>query len=166
MSNKEYVIEASDLICNYSYEENSVKGIRLSELKIPRVGVTVIFGRSGSGKSTLLSLLSGTRKPTSLGENALLRLNSITKETQFDLLKDNLSAKGRLGFVFQEPHLIKQISAKSNAENASRFLSNKSEVIDTLSLYQDFELEDVIKQRSDTLSGGQAQRVAIIEHWR
>ena len=118
MSNNEYIIEANDLICNYSDEKKSIKGVKLSELKIPRVGITVIFGRSGSGKSTLLSLLSGTRKPTRLLESSRLRLNSPSDDKEFNLLKDNLSAKGRLGFVFQEPHLIKQISAKSNAENA------------------------------------------------
>ena len=162
MSNNEYIIEANDLICSYSDEKKSIKGVKLSELKIPRVGITVIFGRSGSGKSTLLSLLSGTRKPTRLLKSSRLSLNCPSDDKEFNLLKDNLSAKGRLGFVFQEPHLIKQISAKSNAENASMFLSNKSELINVSSLYQDYDLEDVIEQRSDTLSGGQAQRVAII----
>ena len=79
-----------------------------------------------------------------------------------DLLRDNFLARGRIGFVFQEPHLIKRISARSNAETAGRFLggANYNENINKLS--SEFLLEEVIDQRADTLSGGQAQRVAVI----
>ena len=162
MDAKDNIIQANNLCCNYSVDEAEIKGILVDKLLIPRVGITSIIGVSGSGKSTLLSLLSGARRPTQLQKNSRLEFIEETDGATLDLLRDNFLARGRIGFVFQEPHLIKRISARSNAETAGRFLggANYNENINKLS--SEFLLEEVIDQRADTLSGGQAQRVAVI----
>ena len=72
MSNKDYILQANNLCCNYSVNEAEIKGILVDKLLIPRVGITSIIGVSGSGKSTLLSLLSGARRPTQFQENSRL----------------------------------------------------------------------------------------------
>ena len=158
----EYVLEASNLTCDYSNSDDKIRGVVVDHVAIPRVGVTVIVGPSGCGKSTLLSLLSGIRQPTAEQAKAKLIFSDVENGQTFNLLENNRAAVGRLGYVFQEPHLIKDISAKSNAEIAQKLLRVKDTLFDVLELAKEFELNDVINQRSDTLSGGQAQRVAIV----
>ena len=157
-----YVLEAANLTCNYSSSDDRIRGIVVDHVAIPRVGVTVIVGPSGCGKSTLLSLLSGIRQPTSEQAKAKLIFSDSENGQTFNLLKNNRAAVGRLGYVFQEPHLIKDISAKSNAEIAQKLLRVEDTPFDVLELAKEFELDEIINQRSDTLSGGQAQRVAIV----
>lgn len=159
---KKFVLEASDLICNYSEKTDQIRGVVVDRIAIPRVGITVIVGPSGCGKSTLLSLLSGIRKPTDTTEKSKLVFNDSEVSSSRDLLNDNRAAEGRLGYVFQEPHLIKDISARSNAEIAQKLLKIQHSPFDVEKLATEFELGDVIDQRSDTLSGGQAQRIAIV----
>ena len=162
MTSKDYILHAKDLICNYSSSEGPIKGVTVEKLRIPRVGVTVIVGASGSGKSTLLSLLSGTRRPTVVKKSSKLTFFDTSTDAEIDLIGDNAAAKGRLGFVFQEPYLIKEISGRSNAEIAAEFLKNNNEQLGVEELSKEFGVHAVLDQRADTLSGGQAQRIAII----
>ena len=159
---REYVLEASDLICNYSDNDSQIRGVMVDRVTIPRVGITVIVGPSGCGKSTLLSLLSGIRKPTTVTQYSELIFNGREFGDKRDLLSNNRAAEGRLAYVFQEPHLIKDISARSNAEIAQKLLNIQYSPFDVEKLANEFELNEVIDQRSDTLSGGQAQRIAIV----
>ncbi len=162
MSEEQYIIQANNLRCDYSIDDAVVKGVVIDKLLIPRVGVTSIIGPSGSGKSTLLSLLSASRRPTFVEENS--KLNFVVSSTfqKLDLLKDNFSAKGRMGFVFQEPYLIKQISVRSNAQIASKFIGNSRRLLSIGDLSSEFGVSSMMSQRADTLSGGQAQRVSVI----
>ena len=162
MMDQDYVIEANNLACDYSEDSDVTKGIVLAQVKIPRVGVTVIVGPSGSGKSTLLSLLSGIRKPSEQSEGAKLNFYDFEENIELNLLESKSARKAKLGFVFQEPHLIKEISARSNAGIASHLLNRKNNIVDADRLAHDFGVNQVIEQRADTLSGGQAQRIAIV----
>ena len=159
---KEFVLKASDLVCNYSDDSAEIRGVVVDHVVVPRTGVTVIVGPSGCGKSTLLSLLSGIRKPTNITRKTELTFKDREGLNELNLLKNNRAAEGLLGYVFQEPHLIKDISAKSNAEIAQKLLDVKYSPFSVNELVSEFELSEVIDQRSDTLSGGQAQRVAIV----
>ena len=157
----EFVLEAKDLICDYSLDGKDVRGVIVDGLKIPKVGVTVIFGSSGSGKSTLLSLIAGSRKPTQINATTSLKFSK-NDSVQIDLLQNNLASRGSFGFIFQEPNLIKSISARSNAEIAQRYVGESLSNPKIDELATEFEVLDVLEQRADTLSGGQAQRIAVI----
>ena len=156
-----FVLEAKELICDYSQDGNEVRGVIVDDLKIPKVGVTVIFGSSGSGKSTLLSLIAGSRKPTQINSKTFLKFSK-NSDIQADLIQNNLASRGSFGFIFQEPHLIKSISARSNAEIAQQFVGESTSKSKIDELAAEFEMLDVLEQRADTLSGGQAQRIAVI----
>ena len=156
-----FVLEAKELICDYSQDGNEVRGVIVDDLKIPKVGVTVIFGNSGSGKSTLLSLIAGSRKPTQINSKTFLKFSK-NSDIQADLIQNNLASRGSFGFIFQEPHLIKSISARSNAEIAQQFVGESTSKSKIDELAAEFEMLDVLEQRADTLSGGQAQRIAVI----
>ena len=157
-----FVLEAENLICNYSDDDGDVRGVVVEKLKIPKVGVTVIFGGSGSGKSTLLSLISGSRQPTLISDKSSLEFINNNSNDKADLIGNNLASRGYFGFIFQEPHLIKTISARSNAEIAQRYVGHDKNSLKIDELASEFEVLDVLSQRADTLSGGQAQRIAVI----
>ena len=112
----ETIITARKLGCDYSDENDATRrGIFIDKLDIPAVGITTIIGPSGSGKSTLLTLLSGIREPNKVSEDSVLQLHFDDKKDTLDLLKSNLLAAGKIGFVFQDANLIKEVSGYSNA---------------------------------------------------
>ena len=157
-----FVLEAEKLICDYSDSDGDVRGVVVEKLKIPKVGVTVIFGGSGSGKSTLLSIITGSRQPTQISDQTSLEFINNNSNDKIDLIGNNLASRGSFGFIFQEPHLIKTISARSNAEIAQRYVGHDKNSLKIDELASEFEVLDVLSQRADTLSGGQAQRIAVI----
>ena len=105
-----------------------------------------IIGASGSGKSTLLNLLTGFLKP----ESGQLKIN-------FD--------ESQIGIVLQESNLFPWLNVRQNIEFGYRFARNANSV-ENVKLHVDellakLGLLDLELKSIDTLSGGQAQRVAI-----
>lgn len=137
----------------------STKGIFVDSLAIPRVGITVITGKSGSGKSTLLGLLSRIREENAQSKNPLLKLHR--KNGDVSLLK-NEDIKGTMGFVFQEPHLIKNITVEANAELAFKAIGKSVSGSQIKELAKLFEIDHLWYEPASTLSGGQAQRLSVL----
>ena len=117
-----------------------------------------VVGPSGSGKSTFLHLAGTLDQPTS-GSIQLMG-------TEPGNLPQAELAKFRnknIGFVFQEHHLLPQLSALENvlipvvAEGAA----SQDAVDRAKSLLKRVELEHRIHHRPAALSGGEKQRVAV-----
>jgi ABC-type nitrate/sulfonate/bicarbonate transport system ATPase subunit len=108
-----------------------------------------ILGRSGSGKSTLLRVIAGLEKLTS---------GTVEWST------GNGVARPHTGVVFQQPLLMPWLTAGENVKFARRFAVNRQSFQPEYAqeLMHRFDLERVADQYPDQLSGGQAQRVAII----
>ena len=106
------------------------------DVDIPDTGVTGVFGESGSGKTTLLRCIAG------LDGDAGLPVH-----------------RRSIGYVFQEPGLFPHLDVRGNINYGARRANVRRVeapyVIDMLGL------EDLLDRRPDTLSGGEAQRVAI-----
>lgn len=123
---------------------------------IERADITVIFGKSGAGKTTVLNLLAGLLKPDAgtiqLGGRTLFDARSRV------FLKPE---KRGLGYVFQQPRLFSHLSVKNNLLFSSRFCRRAAppklfeRVVDLLGIGH------LLERRPNTLSGGEAQRVAI-----
>lgn len=151
------MIEALNLNKTYTIGENNVVcALENITLTINDGEMAFIMGKSGSGKSTLLHILSGLDKPDS---GRILYNN-----TDISLFSENELSTFRqayIGFVFQDYHLIPELTAEENIKYP--VLLNKksideeffSKLIDTL------ELSDRLKHLPSQLSGGQQQRVAI-----
>jgi sulfate transport system ATP-binding protein len=108
-----------------------------------------ILGRSGSGKSTLLRVIAGLEKLTS---------------GTVEWTGGNGSARPHTGVVFQQALLMPWLTAGENVMIAGRFAAHRKsfERSYATELLRRFELDRVADRYPDQLSGGQAQRVAII----
>lgn len=117
-----------------------------------------IMGPSGSGKTTLLNILGTLDVPTS-GEVALNGVNP------FSLSPDALARFRResVGFVFQDHHLLPQLTARENvllACLAGGRVSPQDEAR-AADLLARVGLADRAGHLPSELSGGERQRVAI-----
>jgi lipoprotein-releasing system ATP-binding protein len=121
-------------------------------------GALAIMGPSGSGKSTLLHILGTLERPTS----GSVQLGGIDP---FRLSDRELAAfrNERIGFVFQDHHLLPQCSALENVliPSIPRAAPQNSAESRARDLLQRVGLADRLEHRPAELSGGERQRVAI-----
>lgn len=117
-----------------------------------------IVGPSGSGKSTLLNILGTLDEPT-VGQVLLDGVNPFS-------LRPKALAKFRsekIGFVFQDHHLLPQCTALENVLVSRLALGSvsESEAARGSELLKDVGLEGRATHLPAELSGGERQRVAI-----
>ncbi|MEM1000751.1 MAG: ATP-binding cassette domain-containing protein [Bacteroidota bacterium] len=116
---------------------------------------TALYGPSGSGKSTLLRLLAGLDRPSegtiALGDT---RWNDAAKHQHLP------PGKRSVGLVFQDYALFPNLSVRQNLEFAQpKSLRDPAAISRLLEMAG---LEDLASRRPPELSGGQAQRVALM----
>lgn len=125
-------------------------------LNIKKGEISLISGVSGSGKSTLLAIIAGLSKPTN-GE-------VIIDETSISRLPENFSSRFRrenIGIIFQSFNLIPTLNVLDNILLPT-LIDKKdlnSRAIELLTTFQMLNKKDELAKN---LSGGEAQRVAII----
>ncbi len=125
-------------------------------LSIQQGEFIAIMGASGSGKSTLLQIL-GLLDGFDSG-SYLLFGEEIASKTP-DQLSDLRASK--LGFIFQQFHLLSRTDALFNVSLPSLYSSIEAPEKLAFSLLQKVGLEDRSHHKPNELSGGQQQRVAI-----
>ncbi|MBP5443615.1 MAG: ABC transporter ATP-binding protein [Treponema sp.] len=114
-----------------------------------------LVGPSGSGKSTILSMIAGLVKPEkSCGTKIILDGKDIT----------NLEpGKRNCGMVFQNPSLFLNMSVEDNVAYGliSRGMKKKEARKQAELFLEKFNMAGFAKRNPETLSGGEAQRVAL-----
>ncbi len=120
--------------------------------------VTVFKGPSGSGKTTLLSIVGAMAKPTA--GRVLVDGREITSLPERFLTQVR---RRTFGFIFQQFHLIRGISALENVMLPAYTTGEKHAALRerALRLLDLFGLAAKARSRIEWLSGGEAQRVAI-----
>lgn len=115
--------------------------------------VTAIFGASGSGKSTLLNIIAGITKPDT-------GFVAIDNECLLDTSrKINMPIHQRnIGFVFQDARLFPHLTVEKNLTYGANANSQSIPFDDIVRL---MEIQALLKQKPQALSGGEKQRVAL-----
>lgn len=119
-----------------------------------------IMGPSGSGKSTLLYALAGIDLPT----EGSVEIDGTDLATlgEAELARFRLE---RLGFVFQQPHLLEGCTLRENAlmpalwrDRAGRRVAAEA----TATRLAELGIDEVADQDAGTVSGGQRQRAGLV----
>ena len=120
-------------------------------LKINEGELFALLGTNGAGKTTTIKMLSTLILPTE-GEIKILGL---------DIVKDRQKIKEILNVSPQETAIAPNLSVKENLEFMAGVyqIPKKEEKIDEL--VKLFKLEEVLKQKAKTLSGGWQRKVSI-----
>jgi len=150
------VLAAKHLAKSYQQGKNTVQALHDVSLSAELGEFIMITGESGSGKSTLLKLCGALDTPDA-GELLLFGENTGgMSERDLATLR-----REKLGFIFQNFHLMPVLTVLENIEYAFKLRRIKSDLSAAKSLLEQVGLGDKINAIANTLSGGQMQRVAI-----
>jgi putative ABC transport system ATP-binding protein len=114
-----------------------------------------ITGPSGSGKSTLVNLLGCLDRPT----DGTLHIDGVEVQTMSGTELDRFRAD-KVGFIFQQFHLIPYLSALENVILAQYFHSMTDEA-EAKAALERVGMGDRAQHLPSELSGGEQQRVCI-----
>ncbi len=134
------------------------RAISSLDLNLPEFHTLALIGPSGGGKSTLLRLIAGLEHPDS-GWIAFDDAPIVFEETAL------LKHRRKLGIVFQSWNLFPHLTALENIclpLFRVHGLSREEAEARSFELLKRFELDKHAHKKPFALSGGQAQRVALI----
>jgi putative ABC transport system ATP-binding protein len=152
------LIEFCNLQKLYGAGNTEVRALWNVNLAIQRGEYCAIMGPSGSGKSTAMNMIGCLDRPTA-GDYYFDRQNVAT-------LDDRTLASIRnqkIGFVFQQFHLLPQLTARENVELPMIYggVAKADRHQRAVAALERVGLGDRLNNRPTQLSGGQQQRVAI-----
>lgn len=129
------------------------------DLTLSRGASAAVVGPSGCGKTTLLNIIGTLDTPTS-------GTVTIAGSDTAGLSERERAAfrARRIGFVFQEHHLLAQCSAIENVliPTLAKGIDRSGTAVRAAELLDRVGLKDRMHHKPDALSGGQRQRVAIV----
>ncbi len=123
-------------------------------LEIPKGGTVVIQGPSGSGKSTLLRLIAGLEIPD---RGQILLDDQLASSPEF-LLPPH---QREVGMLFQNNALWPHMNVYQNIAFGLKGLERDQSAERTQQIMGAMEILELAKRFPNTLSGGQARRVAL-----
>lgn len=142
----------------YGMGDTTVHALAGVDLTIEQGEYCAIMGASGSGKSTMMNVIGCLDRPTE--GQYYLDGQDVAQLSDRDLAH---TRNQKLGFVFQQFHLLPQLSALENVMLPMVYASvptaeRKERATDALIRVG---LKNRLQNRPNQLSGGQQQRVAI-----
>lgn len=154
----ENIIEITNLYKTYTVKgAEPLNAIDDLSLNVKEGEFVAIKGVSGSGKTTLLNIIGTLDSPTKGSVKILGKEISKMKPGQLAAFRND-----NIGFVLQDFALIPYNTGYENIEVPLLFTHKKinhKEMIEKIA--KDIEIENLLKQKVNTMSGGQKQRVAI-----
>ena len=152
------MIEVMDLEKTFSNGAVATRVLKEVSFRIAEGEYVSIMGASGTGKSTLMNILGCLDKPT----GGVYRLDGVEVKGLEDKDLSRLRNR-RIGFVFQQFHLLARSSALKNVMLPLVYSDDYPEDAEqrATKMLESVGLADRIHFRPHELSGGQQQRVAI-----
>lgn len=156
---KKVILKSENLCKSFANEGVQNHVLDNIDLSIYEGDFTVIMGSSGSGKSTLLYSLSGMDMPTSG--------RVFYGDTELTALSEKKMAELRskeFGFVFQQVHLVSNLSLMENILVPGYMDKSKTTAAvkeKALELLKKMNIENAKDRLPAQVSGGEAQRAAI-----
>lgn len=141
------MIQITNLTKKYK-EKIAVNNINLT---IKEGELFALLGTNGAGKTTTIKMLSTLILPTE-GE---------IKIAGYDIAKDSVKIKEIVNVSPQETAIAPNLTVKENLDFMAGVykIKNKNEKIDEL--VKTFKLQEVLKQKAKTLSGGWQRKLSI-----
>ena len=162
MSDYANIIEIKDV--KFQYINPGPTVLDIENLSICKGERVAIIGPSGSGKTSLFRMINGYIKP----DSGYIKILDYKYNINTSLPR---SISRRIGFIFQDFNLIDRATVFQNVlfgrlgmvnPLLSLFgLFSKKDKTATMRAIEDVSLTEYADQRTDKLSGGQMQRVAI-----
>ena len=157
------LLEMHNICKDYPQGRDVFHALKNVDLQVEEGDYIAIMGRSGSGKTTLMNIIgcldTATSGSYSLdGEDIACR-----SEDQLADLRNR-----SLGFVFQSYHLLPRLTAQENVALPLLYagVDKKTRLERAAAELEKMGLGDKLSSRPNQLSGGQCQRVAIVNHPR
>jgi branched-chain amino acid transport system ATP-binding protein len=142
-------------VSNLTVHHGAICAVNQVSLAVPTGKMAAIIGSNGAGKTTLLRALSGLNKPTS----GVVNWNgqTITGTKPEKLVRLGIS------HVSEGKSVVADLTVKENLELGAIWRKNGKEMKESVNQVVDIfpRLGERINQRSDTLSGGERQMLAI-----
>jgi putative ABC transport system ATP-binding protein len=142
----------------YGSGDAEVRALDGLNLRVNQGDYLAVMGASGSGKSTAMNILGCLDRPSA----GSYRLNGIPIESLDDDALADLRNR-QLGFVFQQFHLLSQLSALENVMLPMVYagVPHAQRRQRAVAALERVGLGQRLYNRPNQLSGGQQQRVAI-----
>lgn len=141
---------------NLTFQYDTSKELTFPIIAIEKHQHTLLLGESGSGKTTLLHLLGGLSQPKS--GNVWIDGADIyaMREQQRDLFRSK-----NMGFIFQDAHLLKNLTIEENILLAQYLAKEKQDRSAVKKILEKLQIADKAIRYPNQLSRGQLQRAAI-----
>ena len=136
-------------------EFGNVRALAGVSFKVEEGEWIAIMGPSGSGKTTLINILGGLDTPT--GGQAVVDGTDVARLNEAGLTRYRAE---KIGFIFQQFHLVPYLTALENVMLAQYFHSTTDETEAREALVR-VGLKDRVTHLPAQLSGGEQQRVAV-----
>lgn len=140
----------------YDTDGSSVRALSEVSLEIQEGEYIAIIGPSGSGKSTLMHILGCLDRPSSGSYTFYGREVTEFSDVQLALLRNS-----RIGFVFQQFHLLPRATVLENIMLPLVYAGLPPDSDKAEQILKQVGMEKRLKHFPNQLSGGEQQRVAI-----
>jgi len=152
------VIQTEDL--SFKYPSNDYYSLEAVSLKIKQGQCLGIIGPNGAGKSTLISVLCGLLIPAKGGVSYYPNTNNKNNNHKLSL---QAHIKKHVALIPQEYAFYPELTVQQNLEYFIALSEPKRSARQALlkRSLQQCQLENVAKQKSDSLSGGYKRRLNI-----